>query len=96
MSVTTPENYSGFIGLLFRYPNEQLMGGLLGNLLLVVIFIIAFMGGMERTTLQKSYLAASFLTMTTAIFFLVFGLIGEIAMMASAVLLLAGMGLIWR
>lgn len=95
--ITTPSDngYSGFIGLMFGFPND-IAGGLLGSMMLLMIFVPTFTAGAYSGDIMKAYLAAGFITLGSAIFLLAFQIIGSNALIASAIAYLLGLALIDR
>ncbi|PSG99147.1 MAG: hypothetical protein BRC29_03410 [Nanohaloarchaea archaeon SW_7_43_1] len=93
-SIRTPDQ-EGFVGLMFQYPNE-ITGGILGYLFLVMIFVPSFVAGARSGDLMKGYLAAGFLTLGASMFLLAFEILGSTGFVAVALAYLIGLGLIDR
>lgn len=93
-SIRTPSQ-DGFVGLMFQYPNE-IAGGILGPLMLLMIFVPSFVAGARSGDIMKAYLAAGFFTLGASMFLLAFEILGSTAFIATALAYLLGLGLIDR
>lgn len=74
---------------LLTYANT-VTGGLFWNMILLAVFVIAYMGLSQRSSSTKSFAATGFLTGIVGSFLFVLGLIPIFSLLVSIVLAIAG------